>query len=200
VLAGQGVRTRDGTTEITGHDSFLFQPDGAPPVKNNGNEAIFLVFCMTIINRRGFPLIPDEQEVDSGRSPSAGLLGRGESLGLFHGEEGSGIKPRFCATPAAFRAWLKKEKSRADKDRWVGFYRKAPRPAEHYHGTNRWTNRRSACVGGLDAFGDRRRDQLMNSLHAAKAKSAGSIINIGRWRNDRVKSNVRRQPAGATPR
>src|SRR5258708_16676679 len=41
VLAGQGlVRHKDGTTEITADDSFLFQPDEPHQLKNNGNEEL----------------------------------------------------------------------------------------------------------------------------------------------------------------
>jgi uncharacterized protein YdeI (YjbR/CyaY-like superfamily) len=104
----------------------------------------------------------------------------------------SGTSPRFFATPGAFRAWLKKHHT-AEKELWVGFYRKASgRPSIT------WPESvdEALCVGWIDGL-RKGIDEIsyMIRFTPRKRTSTWSVVNIGRvaelTRQDRM------QPAGA---
>jgi uncharacterized cupin superfamily protein len=85
VLSGSGVvRHREGTTEITTGDSFIFQPDEPHQFTNKGTED--LLFLVVADN----PVGESCHYPDSGkwlvRSPERRLF-RGEALDYYDGEE-----------------------------------------------------------------------------------------------------------------
>ena len=104
----------------------------------------------------------------------------------------SGTNPRFFATPAAFRAWLKKHHA-TEKVLWVGFHRKASgRPSIT------WPESvdEALCVGWIDGL-RKGIDEIsyMIRFTPRKRTSAWSIVNLGRVAE--LTRQGRMQPAGA---
>ena len=101
------------------------------------------------------------------------------------------MKPTFFATPAAFRAWLKKHHKTAD-ELWVGYYRKdSSKP------TITWQQSvdEALCFGWIDgirrSYGE---DSYGNRFTPRRPGSNWSAINIGRV--DELTKEGRMQPAG----
>ena len=104
----------------------------------------------------------------------------------------SEITPRFFATPAAFRIWLR-EHHETQKELWVGFFRKASgRPSIT------WPESvdEALCVGWIDGL-RKGIDEIsyMIRFTRRKANSTWSIVNIGRMTE--LTREGRMQPAGA---
>ncbi len=104
----------------------------------------------------------------------------------------SGTNPRFFATPAAFRAWLKKHHA-TEKVLWVGFHRKASgRPSIT------WPESvdEALCVGWIDGLRKGIDEtSYMIRFTPRKRTSAWSIVNLGRVAE--LTRQGRMQPAGA---
>jgi uncharacterized protein YdeI (YjbR/CyaY-like superfamily) len=85
------------------------------------------------------------------------------------------VKPRFFATPDAFRAWLEKNHATAD-ELLVGFWKKSSgKPSMTYHEALDEV----LCVGWID--GVRRGGEDFHTIRFTprKAKSKWSAINVG---------------------
>ena len=103
----------------------------------------------------------------------------------------SGTNPRFFATPAAFRAWLKKHHA-TEQVLWVGFHRKASdRPSIT------WPESvdEALCVGWIDGL--RKgidENSYMIRFTPRKRTSSWSVVNIGRVAE--LTRQGRMQPSG----
>ena len=87
------------------------------------------------------------------------------------------MKPTFFATPAAFRAWLKKHHKTAD-ELWVGFYRK-----DFGKPTITWQESvdEALCFGWIDGIRKKISDEAYtNRFTPRRAGSNWSAINIAK--------------------
>ena len=101
------------------------------------------------------------------------------------------MKPTFFATPAAFRAWLKKH-HRTANELWVGYYRKdSGKP------TITWQESvdEALCFGWIDGIRKKINDEsYTNRFTPRRAGSNWSAINIAKV--EELTNQKRMQPAG----
>ena len=102
-----------------------------------------------------------------------------------------GVKPTFFATPAAFRAWLKKHHKTAD-ELWVGFYRKdCGKPSI----TWQESVDEALCFGWIDGIRKKVSDEAYtNRFTPRRAGSNWSAINIAKV--EELTKRKRMQAAG----
>jgi uncharacterized protein YdeI (YjbR/CyaY-like superfamily) len=87
------------------------------------------------------------------------------------------MKPRFFATPAAFRAWLEKHHDTAE-ELWVGFYKKASGKASI---TWREAVDAALCFGWIDGIRKSIDDvSYTNRFTPRRQRSSWSAVNVGR--------------------
>lgn len=101
------------------------------------------------------------------------------------------MKPTFFATPAAFRAWLKKHHKTA-AELWVGYYRK-----ESGKPTITWQESvdEALCFGWIDGIRKKISDEAYtNRFTPRRSGSNWSAINIAKVAQ--LKKARRMQPAG----
>lgn len=101
------------------------------------------------------------------------------------------MKPVFFATPAAFRAWLRKNHKTAD-ELWVGYYRKdSGKPSISWHESVD----EALCFGWIDGVRRKVSEQAYtNRFTPRRAGSNWSAINIAKV--EALRKQKRMQPAG----
>ena len=101
------------------------------------------------------------------------------------------MKPTFFATPAAFRAWLKKHHKTAD-ELWVGYYRKdCGKPSITWHESVD----EALCFGWIDGIRKKVSDEAYtNRFTPRRPGSNWSAINIAKV--EELTKKKRMQPAG----
>jgi uncharacterized cupin superfamily protein len=88
IVSGQGtVRHKNGTTEISGGDAFIFGPDEAHQLSNTGSQdLVYYVIADNPIGESAY--YPDSKKWKANRSsPTDRVVIKGAETGYFDGEE-----------------------------------------------------------------------------------------------------------------